>query len=59
MGYSAVVGERGGEGRALLLTERREVGVVELVVCFIEVVVALGVADAVDCCFPHGRGCWE
>jgi hypothetical protein len=32
---------------------------VELVVCFIEVVVALGVADAVDCCFSHGRGCWD
>jgi len=48
-----VVGEILGEGRALLLPERREVGVVQGVVCFIEVVVALGVADAVDCCFSH------
>jgi len=41
-------GESGGEGFALVDAERSEVWVWEGVVCFVEVVVALCVADAVD-----------
>ena len=42
----------------LLLAKGSKVWVVQGVVCFAEIVIALGVADAVDCCFPH-RCRWE
>lgn len=53
MGYAVVVGKGGSERCTLLLAEGSEVWIGERVVGFGEVVVALGVADAVDCCFAH------
>lgn len=48
-----VVWKARGKLGALFLAERSEIGVADGVVGFVEVVVALGVADAVDCCFAH------
>lgn len=53
MCYLCVVREVLGEGEALLFAERCEIWVRQGVVGFGEVVIALCVADAVDCCFAH------
>lgn len=48
-GDGGVVREGGAQGGALLQTERGEVWVVDGFVFYVEVVVALGVTDEVDC----------
>lgn len=53
MGDFGVVGEGGCEGAALLLAEGGEGWVGDGVVCGIEVVEALGVADEEEVCFRH------
>lgn len=65
MGDAGVVGEGGCEGAALGFAVRSQEGVGECVVGGCEVVVALGMTDAVDCCFGHccdcelGFGVWR
>jgi len=53
MGNLVAAWEARGKLGALFLAERSEIGVADEVAGFVEVVVALGVADAVDCCFTH------
>ena len=55
MGDGGVVGEGVGEGAALGFSQGGEIRVVEGVVCIVEVVVTLCVADAVDCCLTHSE----
>lgn len=50
---SAVEGKGGGERGALLFAERGEVWIGERVVCCVEVVVALCVANEMQCRFAH------
>ena len=52
-----VIWEGCGKLGTLLLAEGSEVWIADRVAGLVEVVVALGVADAVDCCFAHDFDC--
>lgn len=56
MREAVVVGELGAELGALLVAQRREVRVWDLLVLVVEVVETLGVPDKMDCDGHGGRG---
>ena len=56
MGDLRVVWKLVRKGCALLLAKRGEVWIMQLMICFVEIVISLCVADTMNCCFAHIGG---